>query len=339
MKPCVPLAAPVALLALLTACLSFPALVPAAPAPDKPVPCFSCREPIFGESVMVKGRYFFHPAHFVCSQCKAALADREFFWNDDTPWCRNCYEAVMLPKCDVCGEPISDVYATDGWGNRYHARHEEELPRCSACGRLVSARLTGGGGRYDDGRAMCLKCRESAVSDGARAQALLANAAACLETMGVKVSAAAVPVRLVSLPEFEAAGGSDNTAGRIATAVVTRVDPGGKMSEERIVKEIMVLHGLPEKDFVFVAIHELLHAHLHAQARVRLDPLAEEGVATLASWLWARDRDDPLCRYLARAQEERNDAYGRRFREARKRLDWMPFRQLVERVAETGMLP
>ncbi len=334
MKRC--LSAIVPMLVLLAACLSFP--VPAHAA-ARPVPCFSCGQAIIGESILVKGQYRFHPEHFICSQCKAPLADREFFWRENAPWCRACYEAAVLPGCDLCGEPISDVYSIDGWGNRYHARHEEELPRCSACGRLVCDRLTRGGGKYDDGRAMCGLCRESAVTDQGQATALLVKAAGFLETQGVKVDAAAIPVHLVSLPEFEAAGGSDKTAGRTAASIVTRTEPGGRKSEERSVEEIQVLNGLPEKDFLFVALHELVHAHLHLNAKVPMDKGAEEGVATLASWLWARDRDDPLCRYLSRALEERSDAYGRRFREARKRLDWMPYRQLLERVAETGVLP
>jgi hypothetical protein len=322
--------------------LSWPLSAGAAPPSVKgksDVLCAQCRKPILGDSILVKGNIYFHPAHFTCSQCKAPLADREFFWKDDAPWCRSCYEGAVLPRCDLCGEPIRDVYSTDGWGNRFHSRHEQEYPKCSTCDRLVSERLTRGGGRYDDGRDMCALCRESAVETPERVKTLSAQAAAFLARQGVVIDTAAIPVRLVSLQEFRQAGGSENTSGRTATVLATRTGPDGSIAEKRNVEEIMILHGLPEREFLFVLLHELVHARLHLTARTAIDKGAEEGAASLASWLWARDQENPLARYLAGKMEARTDSYGQAFRKARKRLDYMAFRDLLDELAKSGNLP
>ncbi len=308
-----------------------------AQAGKKPPLCYQCGQPVTGESILVKDQYHFHPAHFLCVKCGRSLASGEFFWREEAPWCRACYEAAVLPKCSICGEVIRDAYSTDGWGNSFHSRHEEELKACTACDRLICGALTGGGGEYADGRAMCSLCRQSAVETAERVKALVPQAVAFLAGLGVKVEAP--PVRLVSLAEFEGKGGdSVMTSGRTAAAVVTRVDGAGVKTVERRVDEIQLLSGLPEKLFLFVLVHELVHAYLHPRLTVPVEKQAEEGVATLASYLWARDRDDPLAGHLMGELESRTDSYGRAFRDARRKLDYTPFRDLVDKVAREGRL-
>lgn len=324
-------------LALLSS--SGPALAAPTPPVRKEVLCRQCGKAILGDSVLVKGNIYYHPAHFTCSRCQGPLADREFFWREEAPWCRGCYEGAVLPKCDICGGVIREIYYNDDWGNRFHPEHEQESPRCSTCGRIVSQKLTQGGGLYDDGRAMCALCRQTAVLDPARARELMAQAAGFLARQGVQVDPAGIPLRLLSLREFEEAGGHPKTAGRTATSLRVSVESGGKRTEERTVEEIQVLYGLPEKEFLFVVVHELTHAWLHQNAKVPIDPNAEEGVSTLASALWARDQDDPLVAHMLRSLEERKDAYGRAYKDARRRLDYLPFRDLLKVLAEKGSAP
>lgn len=63
---------------------------------------------VFGQVVTALGSPW-HPEHFVCAQCGAALGGCNFFEKDGAPYCERDYFQRFAPRCARCHQPILDV--------------------------------------------------------------------------------------------------------------------------------------------------------------------------------------------------------------------------------------
>jgi len=310
-----------------------PAFAQTGDRPEAPV-CAACGEPIAGEYISALEKCW-HPEHFVCTHCGRPFADNAFYENGGRPYCENCYTEIFCPRCMVCGLPIRSTYVENSWGDIYCPHHENELPACFSCGRLVCDGLTGGGVRYDDGRVMCTLCRESAVDDFAEGKAILSGVRGTLRVLGLDLGSAKTPLGLVDLRELKE-GGSRDLSGNTRTALWSQ---NGEVIE-RTVEEILILRGLPYEHFCSVAAHELGHAWLFLEGFPELPLRVEEGICELISYLWLQQMGTLGAEHRMRVMEHNDDpVYGHGFRAALKSYRQYPLDSILAYVREHRRFP
>ncbi|KYO19453.1 transforming growth factor beta-1-induced transcript 1 protein [Alligator mississippiensis] len=83
--------------------------------------CASCHKPIAGQVVTALGSPW-HPEHFVCAQCGAALGGCNFFEKDGAPYCERDYFQRFAPRCARCHQPILDKMVT-ALDQNWHPEH------------------------------------------------------------------------------------------------------------------------------------------------------------------------------------------------------------------------
>lgn len=299
--------------------------------------CAACGRPIAGECTTAMGRRW-HPEHFVCTRCRRPFAGQGYYEHDGRAYCEGCYNELFGRRCAVCSEYIKGTYYSDGWGNPYCARHEGKVARCFSCGRHIAKRLTGGGVRFRDGRAMCNLCRQTGIDRPQEGLPVLAEVRRALAGMGLDLGTVAIPLRLVAQPALldpsDAPSGS--ALGRLCS---TSWREGGRVVQ-REVKEMLVLHGLPREHFATIVAHELGHAWLALHVLHELSREVEEGLCELTEYLWLRRQGTPEAARRIRLMEQNEDPiYGAGFRAARRAVDGRTPAELFRFVAHHGRLP
>lgn len=91
--------------------------------------CAKCEAAIIGECVNALNKQY-HPACFLCFQCKQPIGGTQFHLEDGNPYCENDWRQLYQTMCSSCNFPIEPG---DKWvealGNNYHS----ECFNCSTC--------------------------------------------------------------------------------------------------------------------------------------------------------------------------------------------------------------
>ena len=298
--------------------------------------CAGCDHPIKGRYITaMEGKW--HPHHFVCAVCQRPIVGSKFVERDNHPYHEACAAREFNPRCQICLEPVTDHYLTNFWDDKYCQYHEDELPQCYGCGRLVSKQLTDGGVRFEDGRTICNQCRRTGIDSVEEAEALGRQVATTMAELGFVISPASFPLRLVDQREMarEESHG-DRTSG--STKMVVETLDGRVV--ERGVAEILMLHGLPAEYFAATYAHELGHAWLFQQRFLQLPPLVEEGICELFAHLWLQKRPGGWSDYLIYSKERSSDpVYGEGYRAAVRSLGQMTRAELLDYVKQHQKFP
>lgn len=332
--------------------------------------CARCGQPIIGEYTTALGKTW-HPSHFVCAHCGQTFDGRGFYERNGQAYCRRdldelfgqrCAMGELLgqnryfekngqtycethywqtfgKRCAIGAEILKGSYQTNTWGDTYCAEHQRGLPDCFSCGRPICERLTGGGGRYQDGRWMCNRCRRTAIEDVRPGQAILAEVRAFLARCGLDIGAAPTPLQLASQDELTRRSSkayAQKPAGMACHQSTTR---NGQIVERRV-EAILILYGLPHEHFAAIAAHELMHTYLFMNAFPDLEPVVEEGLCELAEYLWLKQQGTPEAAYrLGLMNNNDNPVYGKGLQLARRSLDKTPLLTLLDTVQKRGRFP
>ena len=230
---------------------------------------------------------------------------------------------VLPTSCVVCGKVLlAGRAAMDLWGNIYCEEHRNEYPACSACGRPICARLTGGGTTYADGRAVCNVCRRTAVDTKQQAKPIVEAVSRWLYDRGVRFEGLVLKINLSSARELAVSGGDRSSPaglgrGQVMGYIVKLTElRGGR--QRRIVNGVTILSGLPRELFEGVVAHELGHAWLYLAHVDGLPPWAEEGFCNLLTYILHKDRQTDEARFWVKTVEADPDpVYGEGFRRVR----------------------
>lgn len=292
--------------------------------------CASCNTAITGDALKALGRAW-HPDHFRCSACGEPIAEGQFTFRDHRPYHEACFRAHVLPKCVYCHQPLEGRYYLDAWGDAYCPAHQEEWPRCTYCGRLVTDGAAAEGG--DNPR--CGRCRTVAIEDDETAGIILPPLVDWLQGEGITLDQAVrFRVQLVSRSELQ----RDDREGIdvLGKALVTRQSDTNTTTH----LELHLLRGMPSPLFEGVAVHELGHAWLACRSVRGWPAWAEEGFCELLSHRWYLDMDTVESRHYAeRIAENDSPIYGGGFRRLRELAESMGFDRLIRQVIATRALP
>lgn len=262
--------------------------------------CDTCGEIIEDEYIAAEDGKRYHKECYYkhiarrCAFCGEVI-EGKYLEADGETYHKECYLNHVAPRCDVCGEPIVGQYRIDFWGNKYHLKHEDELPGCDYCRRLICEKLTGGGRQYLDGRNICEICRLDAVLSDRQARPIIDDIQAFLAEKGIVVDMSHVPVKLVDLDELSRISGESKPKelGFAHYEEVTLM--GNKISRKNT---IYILHGLPRTVFQGVLSHEMMHVWTNMNSDMRHSSRLSEGSANYATYLVYSRSEDKFSEFL-----------------------------------------
>ena len=306
-----------------------------------------------------------------CGQCgKTIGAGQNYYRIKDKNYCsRSCADKSLehtLPQCSVCSKRIRGSYITSN-NKIFCSRkcYESQLPQCTICGkrsaegalaadnsffacpdclrkpRCFACQIPTDGKKLPDGRVICPKCSESAVSDENTAHdcfRIVRNELKYKLGFGTDH-----PIRFSLIDQETLHQKSRGESGVVTEQglfeyraemekVVTRNLLGRKISEkeEKTSEQfnIYVLEGLPKERMEYVIAHELGHDWQMAKFPGIRDMAVKEGFAEYIGWLYNRlhKRD-----YLNKRIEANTDpVYGQGFRLIKSVADKEGFQGLMK---------
>jgi len=284
----------------------------------------------------------------VCSQCRKVIRPgQRYLTAQNKVFCsKRCYTQI-LPECTICGKRSNrgGIYAAD---HSFFACPDcKDLPRCFACQIPVR-----NGTRLSGGRTICSRCSRSAVSDPAKARALLDNVRRTLQTALDIVTRHPIEFSLVD-PETlhrlsNAKSGTMTEQGLFRynaeeEHVVVRNFLGKKIKESVRRKnekyQVFILDHLPVKQMEYVMAHELAHDWMTIHYPGIREDWIREGFAEYIGWRYNQHKNRPE---INRRIETNNDpVYGdgfRRIRDLVQKSGFEGLRNFLERKCKRSQM-
>ncbi|MBN1299855.1 MAG: protein DA1 [Melioribacteraceae bacterium] len=276
--------------------------------------CSECGKVLGSTYVEVEGKYY-HKHHFLCSFCKKPI-EGVFTKYDGKYYHRNCYLENVLPKCDVCGEPLEGSYIRDSYGNQYHSDHLTELEKCDNCDRLICDNITSGGRRFSDGRSLCNICLKDAVWDEVTIRHLLRMVDSRLRNFGLYVDLRNVSITGTDKKKLlEVAGNSFSTKSRGFCKITTETIRYNGRTTETDNYEIFVLDHVPALYIEATIAHELMHVWIHQNTEIDHSNILEEGSCQYISYLYLSElKNNTAEKIIEFMMNDQNEIYGNGFR-------------------------
>jgi hypothetical protein len=314
----------------------------------KQIICAYCDKPIeSGEYIKIDGNYY-HKNHFLCAYCGRPISDQRYYSVNGRYYDSSCYFNAVLPKCGYCNLPIEGPYVESGggyyhkqcydehlalrcslcggiitgdyiiddWGNKYHIEHENHDPQCRYCQRFLSATVSEGGETYADGRTVCGICLKSAVNDRDEAEDIISEVGKKMAASGITIDVDKIKLALVDSRQMAKINPDLDEMAQGLTRFEQMSAYFGLVKERRI--KIYILDGLPLREFVATAAHELMHAWLYTNGPADMDKMLVEGSCNYAAWLALMDDDSPEAEHIRKRMiAEALPTYGEGFRKVK----------------------
>jgi hypothetical protein len=243
----------------------------------------------------------------------------------------SCYIEYILPKCDVCHQPVEDKYIKDFWGNYYHEYHDNKMPSCDNCNRLICNPLTRGGYSINSNRFVCNICKTDVIKNKSQLKNSLNNVLDILKTVGIATLPTGIPITLVDSRE-ELISMSGNRLGNIQGYTNYEESTlAGRIINQKY--HIYILSNLHEEIFEAVLAHELLHVYLF-QNRLDLRSDIREGFCNLGSNLIYQHYRSQLSKYRIKTMNENTDPdYGIGYKKMKVKLDTLGWEKLLKKLS------
>jgi len=147
-----------------------------------------------------------------------------------------------------------------------------------------------------------------------------------------------IPLRLAGLDDLDQLAGGGTPAIE-AGMTLTLVTTSGDREISRVVKEVVILYGLPREHTVSIVAHEFGHVWCFLHCFPELSKKTKEGLCQLFAYICLSQRDSAEARYHMKTIADNLDPeYGQGFREAKQALSSATLTSLLERVRQTGEL-
>jgi len=295
--------------------------------------CEVCNKPIRGSYKKALGNYY-HLEHFKCSICGKKI-EGSFYKYQGEPAHADCYERKAVPKCDICGEPLTGKrYITDRWHNKICAKHRNEYEKCPYCESFMAHELQTKKHEYPDGRAICSKCKEKAVDDKDLASLIFRELSTILSKYDIEVDPEPLNLRLVSKDTLEAQVGKGSRGSTEFNEVIRESLIGGRDVRRNFT--VSLFYGLPDFEFKTVGAHELMHVWIYENTPYK-DPSRKErfieGSCDYASYLVLKYIGNEFTELkLRKIKEKPDEVYGEGFRLIKKYVDEKGIKSWLDRL-------
>jgi hypothetical protein len=323
--------------------------------------CHYCNKPITERYIKV-GNFMFHPEHFLCNLCNKVInasyqekngkfyhpecfkqieelicsycnkiLDDKYVVHEGKKYHERCYEENIMPKCSVCNQPLKGYYRQDIYGNKYHIEHEQLLPKCDCCSRLISDALSRGGRKYSDGRNICNLCIASSVTEQYRFDEILKDVSTKLIYLGLNLNLKNIRIVGVDRNTLKSKSGraSNNMHGFCDSQIRTEF-VNDKLSSHRYSHTIYVLNGMHYLSTQSTVAHELMHSWLTENTQNDQQERIREGSCNYISYIYLktsgdRDKND----FLKLLENDPDPVYGEGFKYIRTKFEDRPLSELL----------
>jgi hypothetical protein len=281
--------------------------------------CNLCGQTIAGACFETKG-VFYHPNHFTCHYCSDPINGHYTTYRSDN-YHNRCFEDHIARRCTLCSGTIEGHYLVDYWGNAYHARHEEEVPSCDFCDRLITDDLYTGGVKFSDGRTLCSICHDSAVKKLAAARLLMSEVAARLRRIGMDFDLVDLQLHLVGLDRMQEIANFRSHDLRGFTDYHEEKNLFGRTKKRQI--DVYLLYGMPRVEMISTIAHELTHVWQFLNGRLDNDPALSEGSCNFAAyWVLKRMAPSEESDFIIESMlRDDNRVYGEGFRRVKRYVE------------------
>jgi hypothetical protein len=280
--------------------------------------CESCHLRISGPYADINGRIF-HLDCCLCNRCGKLIPANEIVIAGIGLFHRKCLEIINSSGCAICGNRFLNVMSMDYWGNIYCQNHERQYSRCFSCGRQISSQVTGGGIDYADHRKICNICRKTIITEPDKAKVILDQVKIFYTGLEMNLTGITANIRFVDLKELAQ---ESRDLHNIATGLTKATRIGSSTRPIGKINELLILIGLPMVHTSYILAHELCHVWFVIARFPELQPIVEEGMCELLSYLWLRSINTLESRYwMHRIDNNQNLIYGNGFQQARKNFN------------------
>ncbi len=295
--------------------------------------CDYCNQSIERSYISFEGKNYHNECYenhirIKCNYCGLAI-DGKFIIGDNNKYHQKCFADHVQLRCDLCNGLIDGRYISDYWGNKYHSYHLQKDAQCDYCGRFISAHLTKGGAKYNDGRVICKLCESTSITSINRAEEVFGNVRESLNNIGVIINFDKIELKLVDKNELEQITSKKEKSGDTrGFAQHTYFESNGKITSRRFT--VYLLSGMPQKDFEAAAAHELMHVWQYLNCSDKLDLLISEGSAEYTAFTHMSKYQDQYSKYILYNIENNTDVvYGEGFRRIKKFMDQNSFDEML----------
>ena len=280
--------------------------------------CAGCERVLFGEYIQVDGRNY-HTTCFTCAECNKPI-DQRFYSHHSRYFHLQCYDKKFCSPCSVCGQLLKDRFCEDYWGGRYCAGHQDSIPPCDFCSRLITGPITGKGLQLPDGRRLCGVCRPSAVTNEYRAKVLMCEVATIMKSLGLMIDCTKMTILLLGQEELKRLIPDPRHAPLGFTEYITVSNEESKVNIKSF--NILLLYGMPAVQTKAVLAHELMHVWLFNHGISDIDVALCEGSCNFASYLFLKAVGSVECNYIIREMiNDLDPVYGRGFRDVKQYVE------------------
>jgi len=271
-----------------------------------------------------------------CGYCGKPVVGSVYYEQDGVNYHKNCYIDHICPKCDLCGEALTGEFSVDIWGIRIHKEHKAEINRCDFCIRIISEKISEGGGKYNDGRLVCGICYKTMIRDSLSLNSLIADMSRVLRENGMEVDMSKVPVIITDRKTLNRIAQSDNPQqqGFYYWETETTGD------KSRLKKSmIYMIKGLPRRNAEGILAHEMGHVWMVQSGITELPLWLNEGTASYASYLALKQHSDKLADLLIEnIRDDPDEVYGEGFRRVLKYAEKKGTKKLLKALKEKGRI-
>lgn len=275
--------------------------------------CDRCGRSINEQYVQYDGKNYHRECYHLiakkCDYCRLRIKE-EYIEVQGKVYHKECYDKFIALKCDLCGEQISGNYIVDIWGNKYHAEHENQYPRCDYCRGLFN----GGGIETGDGRKICAHCAESSINDSDELKKLAKEINYRLMALNLEVPFDDVDFYLIDRDQMRTMYKDINTHRLSGFTYCRRAEALFGLYKYNSLK-VYILKGMPRMWMIETVAHELNHVWQFLQNPLEKDPAFCEGSANYTSYLILQSYDDVVSEHLIETLfEDEDEIYGDGFR-------------------------
>lgn len=304
--------------------------------------CADCHKKIESSWLEVDGKYY-HPEHFVCSNCLKPIAEPNFFiqnnkYYDSTcfatfiskrcAYCgksiigeiiyfnshvyhASCYNESVGQRCVVCGEVVMEEFFVDYKNNAVCKIHKDQSKRCHACHQFLSPEFNGSWQEFKDNRIICTDCNASAVHEIREAREMAKKIQNELKATGIEIKQD-FTLTFVSMQELNS-NLEEFLVDHLGVTLYEKSEMlGGLFSSKKY--KIKVLYGLPRSLLLSVLAHELMHVWLFANSPQPQDQQMCEGTCQYAAYLvLQKDETDDGRYFLDYLVNQEDKIYGQGF--------------------------
>jgi hypothetical protein len=228
-------------------------------------------------------------------------------------------------------KPLIGKYLVDVYSNKYHPRHEHELPKCDNCNRIISRNTTKGGTRYSDGRYICNICSQQAVNGYKNIHNIFKKVALKLNKLGLYIRLQNVDVYNVDRNELKkiAKENFHSSMRGYCNTITQQVTECGTTSITKSFK-VYLIENIPSEYIESTAAHEIMHIWIAQNTTMDHHLQLEEGSCNYVSYLYMRNRDGKTAETIVKIIDtDPHPIYGEGFREVKKRFQFKPFNSLL----------